>query len=66
MEPCGHSLHKDHYQYFAYANMVASFKYVVFYVELILNVLFFTRVVILPILSVFRNLSTYFNFKYKF
>lgn len=28
MEPCGHSLHKDHYQYFAYANMVASFKYV--------------------------------------
>ena len=41
MEPCGHSLHKDHYQYFAYANMVASFKYVVFYVELILNVLFF-------------------------
>ncbi|KAJ7373132.1 hypothetical protein OS493_014280 [Desmophyllum pertusum] len=27
VEPCGHSLHKDHYQYFAYANMVASFKY---------------------------------------
>lgn len=29
VEPCGHSLHKDHYQYFAYANMVASFKLVV-------------------------------------
>ena len=28
VEPCGHSLHKDHYQYFAYANMVASFKLV--------------------------------------
>jgi len=27
VEPCGHSLHKDHFQYFAYANMVASFKY---------------------------------------
>ncbi|KAL9957912.1 hypothetical protein ACROYT_G034867 [Oculina patagonica] len=27
VQPCGHSLHKDHYQYFAYANMVASFKY---------------------------------------
>ncbi|XP_068752478.1 1-phosphatidylinositol 3-phosphate 5-kinase-like isoform X2 [Montipora capricornis] len=27
VEPCGHSLHKEHYQYFAYANMVASFKY---------------------------------------
>eukprot|EP00795_Rhopilema_esculentum_P013781 gene13781-4710_t len=26
-EPCGHSLHQDHYQYFSFANMVASFKY---------------------------------------
>lgn len=26
-EPCGHSLHHDHYQYFSYGNMVASFKY---------------------------------------
>lgn len=39
VEPCGHSLHKDHYQYFAYANMVASFKLVV--ALCILIVLFF-------------------------
>eukprot|EP00794_Sanderia_malayensis_P017724 gene17724-19496_t len=25
-EPCNHSLHHDHYQYFSFANMVASFK----------------------------------------
>ena len=39
MEPCGHSLHKDHYQYFAYANMVASFKLVL--PSCILIILFF-------------------------
>ncbi|KAK3729009.1 hypothetical protein QZH41_011466, partial [Actinostola sp. cb2023] len=27
VEPCGHSLHRQHFQYFAFANMVASFKY---------------------------------------
>ncbi|XP_066922727.1 1-phosphatidylinositol 3-phosphate 5-kinase-like isoform X3 [Clytia hemisphaerica] len=27
VEPCNHSLHHDHYQYFSYTNMVASFKY---------------------------------------
>ncbi|XP_048579850.1 1-phosphatidylinositol 3-phosphate 5-kinase isoform X3 [Nematostella vectensis] len=27
IKPCDHSLHKDHFQYFAFANMVASFKY---------------------------------------
>jgi len=26
VDPCTHSLHHDHYQYFSYANMVASFK----------------------------------------
>lgn len=25
-EPCGHSLHHDHYQYFSFGNMAASFK----------------------------------------
>ena len=26
VEPCVHSLHHSHYQYFGFANMVASFK----------------------------------------
>ncbi|XP_028393496.1 1-phosphatidylinositol 3-phosphate 5-kinase-like isoform X2 [Dendronephthya gigantea] len=28
LHPCDHSLHQDHYQYFAYNNIVASLKYV--------------------------------------
>ena len=27
VEPCQHSLHHEHFQYFSYGNMVASFKY---------------------------------------
>ncbi|XP_070571165.1 1-phosphatidylinositol 3-phosphate 5-kinase-like [Ptychodera flava] len=27
LEPCPHSLHQDHYQYFGYQNMLASFKF---------------------------------------
>jgi 1-phosphatidylinositol-3-phosphate 5-kinase len=50
--PCPHSLHQDHQQYFAQHNVVAAFKYVIFdfnQLDFIVIVLFFVSVRFCPI-----------------